>query len=182
MNEETAIACFIRGDHASFAYYFKLHYGPLCGFANSLVSNKKEAEDIAKESFTKLWLKHADFFTSINIKAFLYITTRNACLNHLRDSRSRKLRLQELAYVSERTENQLPLYSIIRKEQLSQVYTAMAHLPEKCRDVCQLAYVHGVENSLIAKMLRISVHTVKAHKANGINALRERCSHDRPLV
>jgi RNA polymerase sigma-70 factor (ECF subfamily) len=48
------------------------------------VSSQQDGEDLVKDTFVKLWQTHADFDTPQNIKAFLYITTRNACLNFLR--------------------------------------------------------------------------------------------------
>ncbi|HEX9509830.1 MAG TPA: sigma-70 family RNA polymerase sigma factor [Puia sp.] len=92
---------FRKGDPQAFASFFHLHYRPLCYFATQLVNSQQDGEDIVKDTFVKLWQKHTDFDTPQNIKAFLYITTRNACLNFLRHMQVRESSRKELMYIEE---------------------------------------------------------------------------------
>src|SRR5690606_28219119 len=81
------ISEFKNGNSRGLSYVFDLHYRSLCYFAECMVQDRQEAEDIAATSFVKLWKRSADFETSQNIKAFLYISTRNACLDYLKQLR-----------------------------------------------------------------------------------------------
>src|SRR5882762_3416517 len=92
-----------RHSHA-LTYIFKRHYKPLCYFAWQLTGNKPEAEDIAGEVFIKLWRRHNDFNSLQNIKAFLYIATRNACFDYLKHVQRKNASHEELFYLAENSE------------------------------------------------------------------------------
>jgi RNA polymerase sigma-70 factor (ECF subfamily) len=158
----------------------KQFYSPLCLFAERLVANKAAAEDIVGESFIKLWNKRSDFESTQNIKAFLYITVRNACLNYLKRAKRDSLNQKQLAYLTGEKE-EFVLNEMIRAEVLKELMDEIENLPEQCRKVLKLAYLSGLKNQQIAKMLNISVHTVKNQKARAIQLLKLRL-HDRDLM
>jgi RNA polymerase sigma-70 factor (ECF subfamily) len=58
-------------------------YAQLCLFADSFVKDQLVAEDIVSDVFIKLWNKANDFSSLTAIKAFLYISTKNASLNYI---------------------------------------------------------------------------------------------------
>ena len=78
------IHAFKKGDPEALTAFSQLFYHSLCYFATQLTGSAAEAEKIVKDTFEKLWYKHRDFENAENIKAFLYIATRNASLNFLR--------------------------------------------------------------------------------------------------
>ena len=89
MNEQAGdeiVSGFNKGNQRSFSSIFNTYYASLCFFAERMILDKQEAEDIVEETFVKLWRLHANFETMQNIKAFLYITTKNACLNYIKQS------------------------------------------------------------------------------------------------
>ncbi len=88
-----------QGDSEAYASFFNTFYAPLCYFATQLVRDKPAAEDIVKDTFIKLWQKHTDFESPQNVKAFLYITVRNASLNFLRHLAVRESTQKELLYL-----------------------------------------------------------------------------------
>lgn len=46
-------------------------------------------EDIVANTFIKVWHLRDSFESEIKVKAFLYIHTKNACLNQIRDNKTR---------------------------------------------------------------------------------------------
>jgi RNA polymerase sigma-70 factor (ECF subfamily) len=167
---------FQKGDPHAFTYFFQLHYRPLCYFASQLVGNQQDAEDIVKDTYVKLWQKHPDFATPQNIKAFLYITTRNACLNFLRHVQVKESSRKELLYLEEEKGQELIVNQMIRAELMQEIYTEIEKLPEKRRMVFKLAYLEGLKNDEIADQMHISIHTVKEHKGKALQFLRLRFS------
>jgi RNA polymerase sigma-70 factor (family 1) len=161
------------GDTAAYTVFFKTYYSPLCYFAAQLIRDKPAAEDIVKDTFIKLWTKHKDFESPQNVKAFLYITVRNASLNYLRHLGVRETAQKELLYLGRDREDAHVLHSMIKTEILNKVYWRMERFPEKRRHIFKLAYLEGLKNEEIASMLDISVSTVKTQKARAILALRE---------
>jgi len=155
-------------------------YSPLTLFADRLLKDRAAAEDIVGESFIKLWNKKNDFETVQNIKAFLYITVRNASLNYLKQAKRDSLSKQQLAYPQSEKE-EFVLNSMIRAEVLKEILQEIERLPEQCGKVLKLGYLEGLKNQEIADMLHISVHTVKNQKARAIQLLKIKL-RDRDLM
>jgi RNA polymerase sigma-70 factor (ECF subfamily) len=106
------------------------------------------------------------------VKAFLYITVRNASLNFLRHLAVRESTQKELLYLGRDREEAFVLNSMIKTEVLKEIYGEIEKFPEKRRHIFKLAYLEGMKNEEIAHKLDISVSTVKTQKARAILALR----------
>ena len=171
---------FRNGEPPALHSLLKLFYGPLCLFAERMVMDRPAAEDIVGETFIKLWNKRANFETIQNVKAFLYISTRNACLNWLKQAQRDSLSKKQLAYLTSEREEFI-LNEIIRAEVLQEIMQEIERLPEQCGKVLKLSYLEGLKNQEVADLLQISVHTVKNQKARAIQLLKIRL-RDRDLM
>jgi RNA polymerase sigma-70 factor (family 1) len=171
---------FRKGDPRALQVIFKQFYAPLCLFADRLLRDRPAAEDIVGETLVKLWNRHTDFENMQNVKAFLYITTRNACLNMLKQMQRESLSKKQLAWVWGDKE-EFVLNEIIRGEILQEIYREIDNLPAQCKRIFKLSYFEGKKNHEIAEMLNISVHTVKNQKARAIQLLKVKLP-DRNLV
>jgi RNA polymerase sigma-70 factor (family 1) len=145
-----------------------------------MLRDRPAAEDIAGETLVKLWNRHRDFENMQNIKAFLYITTRNACLNMLKQMQRESLSKKQLAYLSVDKEGFI-LNEIIRMEVLAEIHREIDKLPAQCQRIFKMSYYEGKKNQEIAEILNISVHTVKNQKARAIQLLKVKLP-DRNLV
>jgi RNA polymerase sigma-70 factor (ECF subfamily) len=175
MSERTsphAVIAFKNGHSHSLHAIHDEYYPALCHFAGGLLNDLPAAEDIVTEVFVVLWKKRQDFETLQNIKAFLYISTRNACLNYLRKLQRDSLLKSNFSRYLDADHEGFVLNEIIREEVLKQIYTAVETLPYQCRQVFKMSYVEGLSNSEIAERFRLSVHTVKNHKVRAIGLLR----------
>lgn len=174
------IASLKKGDPDALQTLLKHYYSPLCLFAERLLADSAAAEDIVGESFVKLWNKKSDFENHQNLKAFMYITVRNACLNYLKQAKRDSLSKKQLAYLTGEKE-EFVLNEMIRAEVLKEVMDEINNLPEQCRKVLKLGYLEGMKNQEIADLLNISIHTVKNQKARAIQLLKTRL-RDRDLM
>ena len=174
INPDTAfsIDAFCNGNPQAFSFIFDCYYRSLRFFASRLIRARPVAEDIAQEAFVRLWEKHNAFNCERSIKAFLYIITRNACLNFLKQGRRDKMYENDLLHLLEEAED--PPATFTQSEMISNLSAAIESLPRECRRVMQLCYIEGLQNKSIATQLRISVHTVKNQKARGLLLLRKR--------
>jgi RNA polymerase sigma-70 factor (family 1) len=178
--ENDILVSFRKGGPDALDLLLKQFYSPLCLFADRLLADKAAAEDIVGEAFIKLWNKRANFESLQNIKAFMYITIRNACLNHLKQVKRDSLNQKQLAYLTGEKE-EFVLNEMIRAEILQEIMQEINNLPEQCRKVLKLGYLEGLKNQEIAKLLNISVHTVKNQKTRAIQLLKVRL-RDRDLM
>ena len=160
-----------RGDPQAISYFFDLHYKSLCFFADRLIHNEDEAEDIVARCFVLLWERSANFTTGDHIKAFLYKTCWNDCMNFIRDSK-RKVAHQEIyaGQISEKEE--YILQGIIRTEFLQILSQEIELLPERPRDVFKLIYFEGKKLDEIAFELNLSIQTVRNHKTRAVDLLK----------
>src|SRR5687768_17461859 len=64
------------------ASIYNRFYDPLVFFARKQLPDSLAAEDIVAEIFLKYWQRQHNFNSVYAVKTFLYISTRNACINH----------------------------------------------------------------------------------------------------
>ena len=148
-----------------------MFFPSLCFFAKRLVDNDGEGEDIAADSFIKLINRHDSFDTLPNIKAFLYITTRNACLNYLRFSQRQTASKKDLASLQETTEEHV-LSQMVHAEVLREVEHEIEQLPRRCKEIFKLIYYERKSADEIATQLDISINTVWVQRAKAIQLIR----------
>lgn len=148
-----------------------MFFPSLSFFAKRLVDNDGEGEDIAADSFVKLLNRHDTFDTLPNIRAFLYITTRNACLNYLRYSQRQYAEKRELNRMQEKTAEHALSY-MVHAEVLREVEFEIDQLPNRCKEIFKLIYYERRSADDIAAMLGISISTVWVQRAKAIQLIR----------
>lgn len=153
---------------------FQENYPALCFFATKIVQETCIAEDIVEEVFIKLWQKQSDFSRYPNIKATLYRSVRNACLDYLRIQQRQKAHIQNFSFTIRQQSEPFALLEIVRSELYREILEALQELPEQCRTVVYLAYIRGWNNRKIATLMNIHISTVKTQKQRGILALRRK--------
>ena len=162
---------FKRGNTHAFRAVYDMFFPSLCFFAKRLVDNDGEGEDIAADSFVKLLNRHDSFETLPNIKAFLYITTRNACLNFLRLSQRQHSSKRELNRLQDKTDEHV-LSHMVHAEVLREVEFEIEQLPNRCKEIFKLIYYERRSADEIAQLLGISINTVWVQRAKAIQLIR----------
>jgi RNA polymerase sigma-70 factor (family 1) len=169
--EQAMVEDLKSGNSQSMISFFNLYYAPLCYFAERMIHDRQAAEDVVEDSFMKLWKKHADFGSIQNIKAFLYITTRNACLNLLKKHQRDVISKREMAYLHGDSDD-FVLNSIIRTEVMAEIYRQIEKLPAQSKKVLKMSVFDNMRNHEIAAALDVSIHTVKNQKVRAMQLLR----------
>jgi RNA polymerase sigma-70 factor, Bacteroides expansion family 1 len=156
-----------------FATLFKQFYPPLVYFARKLVSDSLVAEDIVTEVFIKYWQRKEQIDCPKAARSFLYVSARNACINHLEQVKQQARVHQTLRAISDEHMDHV-LNEISRAEVLREVFDLVESLPVQCRKIVLMSYVAGLTNRQIARRLQLSVHTVRNQKVRGIRLMRTR--------
>jgi len=167
------IAGLKENDSRVFNELFEEFFAPLRYFAVSMVSDAEEAKDIVITVFGTLWKMRANFESLANIKAFLYITVRNKCLDYLRYRQRQQEGKKELtAHLISSGEMEDTERMIVESDFLYTVFKEIQQLPGQCREVFTLTYFSGLTAGEIARRLNISVSTVTTQRSRAIQYLR----------
>ena len=162
-----------KGDLNSFRSLMEWYFPVLCGFAERFVGDKAQAEDIVQNTFIRVWERHTSFENILSLKKFLYVTTRNGCLNALRDRQRAEKR--NAIFVQQGMEDErFAIDEIIYAELLAHIREMMETLPGKMKAVFKLAYVEGLNNQEIADRLQLSQQTIRNQKTRALQLLKDR--------
>ena len=71
-------------DEAAFSVVFREYYAVLCAFAQKIIQEAADPEDLVNEVCVKLWNMSQVFEDTRHLKDFLYKSTRNACFDAIK--------------------------------------------------------------------------------------------------
>lgn len=171
LNEEKWVALFRDGVDTALSHFFKLYYKPLCYFVNRIIQNNVQVEDIVADCFVKAWERRKDFESASNIKAFLYISSKNASLNYIKRNKVKSEIHEKYSREIELGE-EIILANIIESEVLGLLAKEIDNLPENYRKVFKYLYFNYLKTDEIAVEMGISVQSVRNYKARAIELLK----------
>ena len=161
----------ISGDEKALKYFFDTYYDDLCNFVNAYVRDTDLSEDIVQDVFIYLWENRKNLKLGSSVKSYLYTSSKNKSLNHIRNLKNH-----------DRIKGQIVTHLEISKEaddflEYKDLKKLLAHvigqLPDKCRKIYQLSRDQGLSNSEIAEKLSISVKTVENQITIAIRKIRD---------
>lgn len=170
ITSDFSIELFCTGDMVQFKTAYELLYEPIYLFVYNLVKDEHEAQDITTDTFVKLWRLHANFESLSNIKAFLYVTSRNACLDYFRKVQRDRSAQKEILYLLR--DGSDVKAEIIESAVFTELTRQIESLPGKCRKIFELIYFDNLSTSEVAEKMGISNQNVLNQKAKAINILR----------
>ena len=168
-----------NNDSRVFDYLFNEYYTQLQYFAKRLVGSREEAQDIVITVFRKFWNIRDNFQTSNNIKAFLYITIRNQCLDFLRyRQRLNEVKKEYESHLLSADELKQSEHLIIESDLINKIYKEVQKLPNRCREIFILTYFKGLKTKEIASALKISESAVTTQRSLAIKYLKHAFSQE----
>ena len=142
--------------------------------ALKMLSNPQEAEDLTQEIFLILWRSNTYNSARGSLGSFLTTLTRSRAIDKLRSRGSNFKFLQRWSQMMEtETSPTTPFELASLKQRSHYVQTALSQLPEKQRQVLEMAYYEGMSQSEIAKNLNIPLGTIKTWCRQGLLNLKK---------
>jgi RNA polymerase sigma-70 factor (family 1) len=164
-------SAFREGDHAAFKLVFDTYYQPLYYFTIKLIANREEAEEIALNSFHKLFERCSHMESAASIRSFLFVTARNNSFDYLRSVKVLKINQKQFAEKMQ-DETFLQFEYEIKDELVEMVRKAVNNLPAECSRIFRMLYYEDLTPGEVAEILNISVSTVYNQKSRALQALR----------
>lgn len=171
ITDQSLLALIAKGDRDAFSQLMQRYLNPIILFAMRYFPQKSDAEDIAQETFIRLWCKSPDWQDrGISVKAWLYRVAYNQCIDQLRKQKF-ELRadcdeniVDESAFIDRMMGVEQDL--IVQK-------IALGNLPERQRTAIMLCAVRGLSNIDAAIVMGISIDALESLLARGRRKLKK---------
>ena len=158
-----------NGDEQAFTTFFKNYYEQLYRFAGRFIKDEDAAENIIQDLFVQIWLRGSKIDIEQNVKAYLYTSVKNRCINYLKKS---KLTFGLNMNSEAQTESiKSPEENLIEDEMFTAIHNAIERLPEKCRRIYLMKKYDELSYKEIAEILGISINTVKTQMKRALKSL-----------
>lgn len=161
---------------------FRKYYANLLFYATRMVG-EEEAADVVQDVFVELWKRQDTITLGEQIQSFLYRAVYTRALNVLKH---RDIQNSYEAVMMEINRKRTEFYhpdsnDVIKRiedhELRKELSDAINELPDKCRTVFKLSYLHEMKNKDIAEIMGISLRTVEAHMYKALKILRGRLGY-----
>ena len=159
-----------RGDQRAYRVLVDRYLGGITRFALRMLHDAAEAEEVAQETFLRLWTEAKGFEPRAQPKTWLYRIARNQCIDRLRKRRSHG---QEQELSEEESGGDRPSGSFARKQAAERVEQALASLPERQRAALTLVHYEGLSGAEACDILDVSAEALESLLARGRRSLRE---------
>lgn len=167
-----------EGDSDAFAELVERYHRPVVHFTQRMVGSREDAEDIAQESFVRVYRYLHRLEPQAKFSTLLFGISRNLALNFLRDSGRRG---RGVTYsLTDRDNQDIPLEDeTLRPDRLARlseieqrVEEGIMKLSPKHREVLVLRELQGLDYASIAKIVKCRKGTVKSRIARAREQLR----------
>lgn len=160
-----------KGNQAVFRKVYEDFYTRLCFYAARFVHDPEQSRSIVQEVFASFWMKKEKLKVSYSIKAYLFSSVRNACVDFLRKQKTNQETLCRLIQDESVSTDHIEV-----AELNARINSAIQALPEKCREVFVLCRFEELKYAEIAERLSISVKTVEMQMGIALRKLRSHLS------
>jgi RNA polymerase sigma-70 factor (ECF subfamily) len=161
-----------RRDKDAFAEIFEYFTPRLEGYLQRLGLSNSEAEDIAQDVMTTLWVKSALFDPEkSSLSTWIYRIARNRRIDRARRTRE-QVSIDDIDSSLEPVDEARPDAILEDAQNARALRAAMIELPEEQRRLVQLSYFEGMSQSEIATRSSLPLGTVKSRLRLAFNRLR----------
>lgn len=165
-----------EGNKTEFEKIYYEFFDVLFALSFQYTLNRTISEEIVQDSFLRLWEIKNGLADDTNIKNFLYIITKNNCLNYLRNQQTawkyiNHVKEKEYFYLTKLLYEDDNNY-VEFAELMNSVSEAIEKLPEEQKATFKLNRLNGMKYKEIADQLQISIKTVESRISKALKFLR----------
>jgi RNA polymerase sigma-70 factor, ECF subfamily len=167
--DEALLARVAEGDAAAVRALIDAKLPRLLALATRMLGDRQDAEDVAQESFVRLWRQAPRWRSGeARLDTWLHRVALNLCTDRLRRRR------EVPTSAPPETPDPAPLADagIEAVERASGIEAALARLPERQRTAIVLQYYQGLGNIESAALMGIGVEALESLLARGRRSLR----------
>lgn len=183
INEEDSLlveVC-LGGDELAFKKLLDKYLQPIHNFLYYLVRDRIQAEDLAQETFVKVWKNLRRFDQEKSFKTWLFAIAKNTALDFLKKKKTTPFSFFSDEDGNNKLEN-IPENAILpdeileRKDIEAEMEKALSQIPEKYSVILTLHYKEDFSLAEIAQILDRPYNTIKAYHQRALTKLKKALS------
>ncbi|SHK59263.1 RNA polymerase sigma-70 factor, ECF subfamily [Desulfatibacillum alkenivorans DSM 16219] len=161
------MALVAKGDEKAFEELLKRYQGVVYNFAMYMLKDPSEAEDIAQETFLRLYKTSAAYRQKASLKTFLLRIAKNLCIDHFR-----KKKPDLLNELPEIPTEATPLSQLEAAVSADMLEKAIDDLPVNQRTAVLLRHMEQLSYNQIAEVMEVSLGAVESLLVRARRTLR----------
>jgi RNA polymerase sigma-70 factor (family 1) len=181
LSEQEIVGAIKQGNERIFEETFRKYYQSLCNYANSILKEMDESEEIVQNLFLSIWEKRSDLEITISLKSYLYRAVHNHCLNRIKHLKIRE-EYQQYATNFYDASYESVSQTVMKNELEQKIEEAIKKLPEQCRLIFRMSRFEELKYNEIAEQLELSPKTVENQIGKALKFLRIELAEYLPLL
>lgn len=178
--QRKAISRLTRGNKKGFDWIYEQYSVFLYNFIFGFLKSKEESEEVVQEVFIKLWQSRKQLNPDKSIKSFIFTLAKNLVFNKLKRKKVEQKHRDNIKNNSFNVANNIE--ENVNFKELTTIYNkAINNLPVKRREIFLLNREEGMSYQEIAKILDISVNTVKDQITKALKEIRRHVKLNHPV-
>lgn len=157
-----------KGDKQAYAELLASLLPALLAFIRRYVHEPALAEDIAQETFLRVWQRAGDWQPREHSpRSWIYRIALNLSIDSLRRQKNTTDSLDELI------SSESPEYDTITRNQHQHLHTAIAQLPERQRTALYLCAFQGLSNKEAAAIMKLGIDALESLLSRARRSIRQ---------
>ncbi len=171
ISDAALVARMVQGDRGAIASLYERHVSCLLALAQSLLRDRREAEDLIHDVFLEAWRHCADYSAERGtVRTWLSIRTRSRALDRLKAARPRQTESADLERLEGARTMDVDAHAMLGDQH--RLRQTLSQMPEAQQEVIVLGYFEGLSTTEMASRLGIPAGTVKSRTRAALSTLR----------
>lgn len=168
LSDADLVARVADGDEKAFSELLHRHQAAIYAFACRLLGDEREAEDVAQETFLRLYRTSGRYREKASLRTYLFKITKNLCIDH-----HRKKRPEPMDELPDTATRETPLDLLEGAMAVDRIEKAINDLPVNQKTALLLRHTEQMPYSRIAEVMDLSVGAVESLLVRGRRTLRQ---------
>lgn len=175
IDDAALMALIATGDRQAFNTFLSHHLTAVVQFARRYLTNQADAEDIAQETFFRVWKKAGSWKPQGHSpRSWVYRIAYNLCIDEIRRRPATESSAEDdMQFASDSTERMIE-----KESNVKQLTRWLETLPERQRTAISLCALQGLTNREAAIAMDISIEALESLLSRGRRLLRSNLHQD----
>jgi RNA polymerase sigma-70 factor, ECF subfamily len=174
LTDEDLISLVGAGDAFAFSALHDRHSRATYSLARRLTGDEQDAEDLAQETFLKVWRSADSYRTQRgSVRTWMLSVVRNQSIDRLRSQASRRRTQEKAEAEAPRSQPSEVFAETWRNFNRDLLRQALGEVPYEQREVLALGHFSELTHAEIAERLCLPLGTVKGRMRLGLKKLRK---------